>query len=100
MFPLVGIGYLLFSVKKTKKKGRNKMKTNYYENMEIINMISENSLEVALEAASRKITQLEIALESEKKSTFNKVDKALFKGFMLGGAMATFLIMAFIYAIG
>lgn len=75
------------------------MKANYYETMEIINMISENSLEVALEAASRKINQLEIALESEKKSTFNKVGNALFKGFMIGGTMATLLIMAFIYAI-
>ena len=69
------------------------------EILEVCEMTSIRKNEVALAEATKKISALEISLETEKNSAFSKADMALFKGFMLGGAMATFLIMAFIYAI-
>lgn len=74
------------------------MKENY-ETIELCNMIAERKYEVALAEATKKISALESSLETEKKSTFSKVDIALFKGFILGGAMATFLLLALLYAL-
>ena len=75
------------------------MKENYFEIMEVCEMTSDRKYEVALAEAAKKVSALESSLKTEKESTFNKVDIALFKGFMLGGAMATFLLLALLYAL-
>lgn len=78
------------------------MKENYYENMEVCEMTSENKYEAALEAASRKIAQLEREkINIEHKSEARRASDiflSLCIGVILGGVI--FMIAAYTYKLG
>lgn len=80
------------------------MKTNMdiIETMEIINMVSENRYEAALEAASRKIAQLEREkINIERKSEARRssdIFLSLCIGIILGGII--FTLAAYTYKLG
>lgn len=77
------------------------MKTNI-ETMEIVNMVSMNNYETALEAASRKIAQLErekISIERRSEARrASDIFLSLCIGIILGGII--FTLAAYTYKLG
>lgn len=73
-----------------------------YEAMEVCTMVSEKKYEAALEAASRKIAQLEREkIHIERKSEARRASDiflALCAGVILGGVI--FMIAAYTYKLG